>query len=132
MVLLRGIEAVGRDVRMRVQLDLCDAFGGRSMWGLDDHGVWTARTGDLRGRWTDATDARPDGRLSFEVTVAGGTHHDLVLEIGGHSPPGPEDAKKLWAATEHSWQQAVPPLEDTIDPRDAYAVLRGLTAPTAG
>ncbi|MEU4674035.1 trehalase-like domain-containing protein [Amycolatopsis sp. NPDC023774] len=50
VVVLRRVEAVERDIAVRVQLDLRDGFGGRSMRELsrDEHGVWTARTGDLR------------------------------------------------------------------------------------
>ncbi|GLY42800.1 glycoside hydrolase [Amycolatopsis sp. NBRC 101858] len=135
-VLLRRIEAVERDVRMHVQLDLRDAFGGRSMRNLAlNEGVWTAHTGDLRIRWSGATSAQPDdqGRVSFDLTVPGGTQHDLVLEISDRRLPPPPEAGKLWAATEHTWHTAVPRLEGTVAPRDAghaYAVLRGLT--TAG
>ncbi|WIX98053.1 glycoside hydrolase family 15 protein [Amycolatopsis mongoliensis] len=138
VVLLRRIEAVERDVRMHVQLDLRDAFGSRSMRELAlDEGAWTARTGDLRIRWSGAAAARPDdqGRLGFELTVPGGTRHDLVLEISDRRLPPPPEAGKLWAATEHAWHTAVPRLEDTVAPRDAghaYAVLRGLTTHGGG
>jgi len=43
-------------------------------------------------------------------------------------PPGPDDA---WAATEATWSAVVPDCEDLTaarDARQAYAVLRGLTA----
>ncbi|WP_052371542.1 glycoside hydrolase family 15 protein [Amycolatopsis taiwanensis] len=135
-VVLRRIEALERDVRMRVQLDLRDAFGGRSMRNLSlDDGVWTARTGGLRIRWTGAAHARPDrdGRLILELTVPGSTHHDFVLELGDQPLPQPPDAAEQWIATEYAWHQAVPAFDNTIAPRDArhaYVVLRGLT--TAG
>lgn len=135
-VLLRRIEAVERDIRMRVQLDPRDAFGARPMRDLTlDQGMWTARTGRLRVRWAGAAGARPDddGRLIFDLTLPGGTHHDLVLEFSDQPLPDPTGATELWTATEHAWHQAVPRFEDTIAPRDArhsYAVLRGLT--TAG
>lgn len=137
VVVLRRIEAVEQDVRMRVQLDVRDGFGARSMRSpsLGDDGRWTARTGDLRLRWTGAADARPDprGRLVFELVVPGGTHHDLVLEISDRRLPDPPDPDDLWRATEHTWHRAVPEFGGTVAPRDArhaYAVLRGLT--TAG
>ncbi|MEV6898728.1 glycoside hydrolase family 15 protein [Amycolatopsis sp. NPDC051372] len=139
VVLLRRIEAVERDVSVRVQLDLRDGFGGRSMreLSLGDDGVWTARTGDLRLRWRGAHAARPDdeGRLLLDVDLPGGTTHDLVLEISPDHLPDPTDPNALWAATEHTWHQAVPRLEDTVAPRDArhtYAVLRGLTTAAGG
>ncbi|MEV8609562.1 glycoside hydrolase family 15 protein [Amycolatopsis sp. NPDC051373] len=137
VVLLRRVEAVERDVAMRVQLDLRDGFGARSMRELSrgDDGVWTARTGDLRIRWRGAGDARVDDedRLLLDLDLPGGTTHDLVLEISPDPLPEPPGADELWTATEHAWHQAVPRLDDTVAPRDArhtYAVLRGLT--TAG
>lgn len=137
VVLLRRVEAVERDIAARVQLDLRDGFGGRSMRELnrDGDGVWTARTGDLRVRWTDGAEARPDaeGQLVLDLPLRGGTGRDLVLEISAGPLPAAPPAAELWSATEHTWHRAVPPLENTVAPRDArhtYAVLRGLT--TAG
>ncbi|MCR6490568.1 glycoside hydrolase family 15 protein [Amycolatopsis sp. OK19-0408] len=139
VVLLRRIEAVERDVRLRVQLDLRDAFGGRSMRKIacDDQGTWTAHTDDLRIRWTGAADAQLDahGRLVLDLPVSGGAQHDLVLEISDQPLPRPTQVAALWSATEHAWHTAVPPLEDTVAPRDArhaYAVLRGLTTGGGG
>jgi GH15 family glucan-1,4-alpha-glucosidase len=136
VVLLRRIEAVERAVTLRVQLDLRGAFGRDPMRDLSlEDGVWTASTGELRIRWTGAADARPDddGRLLLDLTVPGGARHDFLLEISGRPLPRPADPDELWAATEHTWHQAVPPLDGTVAPRDARhatAVLRGLT--TAG
>lgn len=138
VVLLRRVEAVERDVRVRVRLDLADGFGRRSLRELRRHddGTWTGRTGDLRVRWTGAGDAVPgDGGLGFELTVPAGGHHDFVLELGDHSLPDPVDADSRWLATETAWHRAVPELRDTVAPRDAqhaYAVLRGLTTGTGG
>ena len=137
VVLLRRVEAVERDVRVRVRLDLADGFGRRSLRELhrSDDGTWTGRTGDLRVRWTGARDAVPgDGGLGFELTVPAGGHHDLVLEIGGRLPD-PVDVDSAWLATETAWHRDVPELEHTVAPRDArhsYAVLRGLTTGTGG
>ncbi len=132
VVLLRRIEAIEREARMRVRLELGDGFGRRSLRGLRraDDGTWTGHTGDLRVRWTGAGDG-----LDFDLTVPAGGHHDLVLEISDQRLPDPVDAGELWQATEHAWHTAVPELENTVaarDARHAYAVLRGLTTSTGG
>ncbi|MGK3208068.1 glycoside hydrolase family 15 protein [Amycolatopsis sp. MEPSY49] len=138
VVLLRRVEAVERDVRVRVRLDLADGFGRRSLRELRraGDGTWTGRTGDLRVRWTGAGDAVPgDGGLGFELTVPAGGHHDLVLELGDQVLPDPVDADSRWLATETAWHRAVPELRDTVAPRDArhaYTVLRGLTTAAGG
>lgn len=138
VVLLRRVEAVEREVRMRVRLELADGFGRRSLRELrqDGDGTWTGRTGDLRVRWTGAAAAvADDDGLGFELTVPAGGRHDLVLEITDGRLPDPVDAARLWQATEHSWHTAVPELADTVAPRDArhaYAVLRGLTTGGGG
>ncbi|WP_225440220.1 glycoside hydrolase family 15 protein [Amycolatopsis eburnea] len=133
LVLLRRVEAVERDVRVRVRLDLAGGFGRRSLRELRraDDGTWTGRTGDLRVRWTGAAG---DG-LEFDLAVPAGGHHDLVLEISSRRLPDPVDADRLWQATEHAWHTDVPRFENSIAPRDtrhAYAVLRGLTTGTGG
>ncbi|SFW85902.1 glycoside hydrolase family 15 protein [Amycolatopsis australiensis] len=138
VVLLRRVEAVEREVRMQVRLELGDAFGRRSLRELrrDGDGTWTGRTGDLRVRWTGAGDAvAGDDGLGFELTVPAGGRHDLVLEISDRRLPGRVDPGYLWQATEHGWHTAVPELGHTVAPRDArhsYAVLRGLTTSTGG
>ncbi|WP_309236066.1 glycoside hydrolase family 15 protein, partial [Amycolatopsis sp. SID8362] len=133
LVLLRRVEAVERDVRVHVRLDLADGFGRRSLRELRRHddGTWTGRTGDLRVRWTGAVG---DG-LEFDLAVPSGGHHDLVLEISSRRLPDPVGADRLWEATEHAWDTDVPRFENSIAPRDtrhAYAVLRGLTTGTGG
>jgi hypothetical protein len=139
VVLLRRIEAVERDVRMLVQLDVRDGFGRRSMRQLrrDDEGRWVARTGRLRLRWSGAAAATVDaqGRLLLELALRGGTQHDLVLEISDERLGEPVDADRAWAGTEHAWHSAVPHFADSVAPRDArhaYAVLRGLTTSGGG
>ncbi|MEV7040925.1 glycoside hydrolase family 15 protein [Amycolatopsis sp. NPDC051061] len=138
VVLLRRVEAVERDVRLRVRLEPADGFGRRSLRELRraDDGTWTGRTGDLRVRWTGAGDAvEGEDGLGFELTVPAGGRHDLVLEISDRRLPDPADAGRLWQATEHAWHTAVPELENTVAPRDArhaYAVLRGLTTAEGG
>ena len=138
VVLLRRVEAIERDARMRVRLDLADGFGRRSLRELkrDGDGTWTGRTGDLRVRWTGGGDAvAEDGGLGFDLTVPAGRHHDLILEITAGKLPDPVDAGDLWLATEHAWHSAVPEFRDTVAPRDArhsYAVLRGMTTADGG
>ncbi len=137
-VLLRRIEAIDRDVRLRVRLELRARFGLRSMHHVhrDDDGRWLARSGDLRLRWSGAAKARLDGGvLTMELTVTAGQHHDLVLEIGDRALGDPVQPDVAWSTTEHGWHAAVPQFADSAgsrDARQAYAVLRGLTAPGGG
>jgi GH15 family glucan-1,4-alpha-glucosidase len=139
VVVLRRVEAGDRDVRVRVQFDVRDGYGRRSMRQphRDEQGHWTARTGKLRLRWSGAAEATLDehGRLRLDLTVRGGTHHDLVLEISDRPLDTRIDADEAWAATEHAWHAAVPDFADSVAPRDArhaYAVLRGLTTRGGG
>jgi hypothetical protein len=139
LVLLRRIEAKDRQTRVRVQLDLRDGFGRRSMRQLrqDDEGRWLGRTGRLRMRWSGASDAQVDdrNRLHFDLTLREGEHHDLVLEISDERLPAPVDPDTTWTATEHAWHTSVPEFGDSAAPRDArhsYAVLRGLTTRGGG
>lgn len=139
VVLLRRIDAVDRDVAVQVQLDVRDGFGRRGMRQLhcDRQGRWSARTGGLWLRWSGARNARPDEhhRLRLDVTLRGGSHHDLVLEISDRPLGEPIDADVAWAETEHAWQVAVPEFDHSVAPRDArhaYAVLRGLTTRGGG
>ncbi|WP_439680571.1 glycoside hydrolase family 15 protein [Embleya sp. MST-111070] len=138
-VLLRRIIAVHGPAHVRVVLEP-GAGPGRPHPAppstRDEHGVWHTRAGDLRLRWTGAAAARAhDGRLGFEVTLAAGARHDLVLEVGDGPLPAPVDADHAWHESERAWARAVPDLDTTIAPRDARhacAVLRGLTASTGG
>ncbi len=139
VVVLRRVEAVERDVRLVVQLDLRDSFGRRPMRQLrrDEYGRWSATTGRLRLRWSGAADAAVDGhgRLRLELALRGGTRHDLILEISDEQLDEPLDADAAWTATEDAWRAAVPALDETVtvrDARHAYAVLRGLTSRGGG
>ncbi|HEX5402904.1 MAG TPA: glycoside hydrolase family 15 protein [Pseudonocardiaceae bacterium] len=139
VVVLRRIEAIDRQVRLRVQLDLRDGYGRRSMRQLrrGDDGRWLARTGRLRMRWSGAADAVVDdeGRLLLDVTLRGGQHHDLVLEISDERLPAPVEPADAWSVTERTWHSVVPQFQDSAAPRDArhsYAVLRGLTTRGGG
>ena len=132
-VLLRRIEAIDGPARVTVTLDVRSG-NGRHMSGLSRTGdCWTGRSGATRFRWTGASRAREaDGALAMTITVGAGGHHDLVLELSDQELPGsPPDADRAWAATAEAWSQVVPDCGDLIavtDARQAYAVLRGLTA----
>jgi hypothetical protein len=139
LVLLRSVDAVDRDVRVHVQLDVRDGFGRRGMRQLrrDEQGRWTARTGALWLRWSGAAEATLDdnGRLRLDLDLRGGGRHDLVLEISDQRLGEPVDGAECWAGTEHAWHAAVPAFADSVAPRDArhaYAVLRGLTTRGGG
>lgn len=137
---LRRVVAVDGDAHVRVVLDPRANFGRHRATRLhrSDDGQWTARVGDLRMRWTGASDAVPDtdnGGLVLELTVPAGDHHDLVLELGDASLDAPMDPERAWVATEQAWRDAVPEFENTVavaDARHSYAVLRGLTTSGGG
>ncbi|MEU2349128.1 glycoside hydrolase family 15 protein [Modestobacter sp. NPDC049651] len=137
-VVLRRVEALDGDARVAVGLDVRAGAGAHPMTDLHRHGgVWTARSGPLRIRWTGAPDARPDadGVLRCELEVAAGDVVDLVLEVGLDEPGAAPDADRLWSATATAWSEEQPDLSGTVAPRDAvhaHAVLRGLTAGTGG
>ena len=101
-------------------------------------GVWTARSGPLRVRWSGAGDAsvRADGALELHLDLDAGTHHDLVLEISDQALPRlPVRAREAWQATESCWAAAVPdpgPSLAAADSRHSYAVLAGLTSSSGG
>ncbi len=140
LVLLRRVRSLRSVAQVRVLLDLRDGFGRRGMRQLRrlDDGTWTARTGDLRIRWSGGGAAResPDGGLLLDLAVPEGSEHDLVLEVStGRLPNRPPDPDQIWSATEHSWTAAVPDFAHTVAPRDArqaYAVMRGLTCVGGG
>jgi hypothetical protein len=142
VVLLRRVVAVSGDAHVSVRLDPRAGFGRRSLSHLHlADGVWTARAGGLRLRWSGADHAKPgdaghDRALSMELTVPAGGHHDLVLELSEQALPSQlPDPDQAWRATEHTWQQQVPHFDATLAPHDtrhAYAVLRGLTSAGGG
>ena len=139
VVLLRRVDAVEDEARMRVVLDLGTDFGAQPLRELhrDDDGTWTARTGDLWVRWRGAERAEVDdvGRLRTHLRVPGGEHHDLVLEVSDRRLPDAEPVDELWQRTEQAWREDSPGFSSTLAPRDAqhsYAVLRGLTSPGGG
>ena len=139
-VLLRRAVAEEGPADLTVTVEPVAEFGRHPLRGLerDRDGVWTARCGTLWLRWSGAAKARPadDGRrLSMELSLRPGQHHDLVLEISDVPLPEPVDADRAWQATEAAWRRQVPELGDTIAPRDArhaYTVMRGLTGGAGG
>lgn len=138
VVLLRRIEAVEAKTRFSVVLDVRGGFGRRSMRQLhrDEDGRWTARTGNLRLRWSGMPEAKEiDGELHAQFDVHAGHSHDLVLEVVDGALGDPVDPDTAWRSTEHAWAEAVPGLDNTVAPSDArhaYAVLRGMTMPGGG
>ncbi len=143
IVLLRRIIATQGEARVKVTLDPRAGFGKHRMTHLSsDDGVWTGKTGQLRLRWCGAEQARPgaeesaDHVLAMELTVPAGGHHDLVLELSDRALPGnPPDPDQAWVATQQTWDDALPRLDETLarsDARHSYAVLRGLTSSGGG
>lgn len=134
-VLLRRIIAVDGDARVHLICDPRPGFGAhRPRFGTR----WEADAGGLWFRWTGAGQATPGQDRpgpELDLTVAAGSHHDLLLEIADRPPrEGPPDADRLWRATEQAWRRATPRLH-TIADRDALhacTVMRGLTGGGGG
>ncbi|MFI1164654.1 glycoside hydrolase family 15 protein [Streptomyces sp. NPDC020801] len=139
LVLLRQVHAVDGTAHVRVVLDPRADYGRAPLTSThrDDDGVWYLNTGRHRLRWRGAPSAtvRAEG-LTADLLLEPGERHDLVLECSDSPlPHTPLPAGKVWAATEQAWRGSVPPLGQTIAPRDArraYALLRGLTAHGGG
>ncbi len=139
LVLLRRIEAGAEDTKVSVMLDLRAGFGAHAMSGLRRHrDSVTAQSGNLHIRWGGVADVHRagDGRLSLDIVVPAGAHHDLTLEITpADLPLELPEPDVCWSETEHAWHEAVPTFESSVAPRDArhaYAVMRGLTRPNGG
>jgi GH15 family glucan-1,4-alpha-glucosidase len=92
-------------------------------------------------RWYGAGEATPgeDGvhgpSLAFELRLAEGQHHDLVLVLDhGRVGAEPDPPGRLWDATEAAWAERVPSFDGQClaarDVRHAYAVMSGLTSAT--
>ena len=138
-VVLRRVVALEGPARVRVVLDLRAGFGRYRMSQLKQAGgVWTARSGPLRLRWSGGADAtvRADGALELHLDLGEGAYHDLVLEISDQALPRvPVRAPEAWQATEASWAAAVPEPGHSLaaaDSRHSYAVLAGLTSSSGG
>lgn len=138
LTILRRVIAAESDAHLRVTLDPRPGFGKRRAphFTRGEDGYWTAESAGLRMRWQGAEDAapNPDGSgLALDLTVRAGERRDFVFAIGDGVLDEPVDADTAWQATEQSWREAVPVVENTVaagDARHSYAVLRGLT--TAG
>jgi len=144
VVLLRRIMARDCPAEVEVTLDLRAGFGRHRLRSLkrDEHGAWTGRTGKLHVRWSGEVSGarvrRAGGApvLAMKLTVPTGQTRDFVLELSGEPfRDRPAEPEQLWRATEERWDQAVPPLDDVVAPRDArqaQVVLRGLTSSGGG
>ena len=128
LVVLRRVEALEGVARMRVVLDARTRFGAEGMRVLSSEpdGRWIATTGPLRLRWTGANGAQIDQaqRLCLDLTLEGGTHHDLVLEISDQALGAPIDPNRAWKATSRIWRSAIPTLDSSIGPARRPPCLR--------
>ena len=139
-VLLRRVHAKDRAARVEFRLEPRGDYDRKPLTDLHRDGdVWTGRVGSLYLRVLGAGAARPksDGtRLEFVLALEAGQQHDFVLEISDEVLPDEPPVPDLeWQGTESAWRSAVPPLTQTLNPRDSrrsYAVLAGLTSKTGG
>ncbi|MGH8995799.1 MAG: glycoside hydrolase family 15 protein [Acidimicrobiales bacterium] len=135
-VILRRIRAIEGPARVRVALRLATDYGRRPLrdWRLED-GVWRCEESPVAARWSGAHDAAESGgTLRLELDLAGGDHHDLVLELVAGPLDGfpPALADQAWARTEQAWRSGLPRCDDLVahdDVRRAFAVIRGMTPP---
>jgi alpha,alpha-trehalase len=136
-VLLRRVEAVAHDARVRVVLDPQPGFGAHSVdWRNPEPGVWEGTAGGMHFRWSGAPEnVRNSGSaIEGEFSLAEGRRHSLVLEASTQPLGPPPDAASLWRATEASWADR-PRLAESLAPLDvrrAHAVLRGMTSADGG
>ncbi len=137
-VVLRQIECLEGRTRVRAVLDVRADFGAETMEELSRSGAtWTARSGDVRIRWTGAEAAtRRQGALSLDLDLEPGDRRHLVLELSGTALPDElPDPDVLWSETGNVWKKSMPTMQSSLAPRDAqhaYAVLRGMTLPGGG
>jgi GH15 family glucan-1,4-alpha-glucosidase len=139
LVLLRRIEALQGDARVRVSLDPRPGFGRRNcdLHRIDD-ATWVGEGTGLRLRWRGVHDGfeRTGSAITGEVHVPAGGHHDLVLELSEEplrSEPLPAD--ELWRRTCAAWTQDRPEMAPSLANEEvdhSYAVLRGLTSLDCG
>jgi len=140
-VVLRRLTAAQGAARVRVLLDLRASFGRKPARGLrrEEDGSWSARVGSAYARLCGGEDAEVVGldepALAFEIELAPGAQHDLLLALDTARDPELPDPEQAWQGTEARWHELVPTLEHTIAPRDArhaYAVMQGLTCSSGG
>ncbi len=144
LVVLRRVVARDGPARVTVLLDPRPCFGQYGLRSLSraDDGTWSGRAGELYLRWSGdvgAATAHRAGRhtrLELALSVPPGGARDFVLELSALPlREEPADAGRLWHVTRAHWAQAVPPLLETLAPRDArqsLVVLRGLTSAAGG
>ncbi len=141
LVLLRRVTGRTGTARVQVVLQPRADYDRRPLRQLRQgtDGSWTGRAGSLYLRWSGAVagaTVRGGSRLELALTVARGRHADLVLEVSDQPLPGqPPDPDLTWRATETSWQDSVPALDNVTagrDARHAYAVMRGMTCARDG
>jgi hypothetical protein len=140
VIVLRRVVPLDCAANIAVALELRTGYGHEGVRDLHRRdGVWTGRSGDLYLRWTGGENASPRHNrqsLHLELDLRAGNHHDLILEISDRPfTDDPIDADTAWTATEAAWRDAVPALDNVVDPRDgrrSYAVLRGLTSAGGG
>jgi GH15 family glucan-1,4-alpha-glucosidase len=141
-VVLRSVRAERGTARLRALLSPRADYGEAPFrwWRQLEDGAWTARSANVRLRWSGAPAgaARRNGSagLVTEFTLAEGEQQHLVLEFS-HGPltGSPPDPSTCWSATDAAWHESTPSCESTAAPRDArqaYAILRGLSAPGGG
>jgi len=144
VVILRRIEAVRGNARLRIVVDARAGFGREPMSlrpdGATGDDCWSGHSGSVHLRWTGApvqhVREAADGGLVLEIEVDEGGRHDLVLEMStSRRTDPPPDPDRAWAATEQAWCARTPAQMDSIAPADAehaVAVLHGLTSGTGG
>jgi hypothetical protein len=91
-VVLRRIVAVDGDAQVRVRLAVRAGFGAYPMTVEDRSGDgFTATSGPIRMRWHAGCEFAfaADGTAEAVITVAAGSTHDLVLELGDRALPVP-------------------------------------------
>ncbi|MFE3229504.1 glycoside hydrolase family 15 protein [Nocardia sp. NPDC059228] len=142
VVVLRRIRALDGEARVLVELNPAHEYGSAPLRDVRcAAGVWEARCGRLRLRWSGGAAAVfhensrcPGWRLP--VRVPPGQYHDLVLELSDTGWTGPPpDSGTCWQATDLTWKREIPALRANAAPRDAthaYAVLRGMTSAGGG
>jgi GH15 family glucan-1,4-alpha-glucosidase len=137
---VRLVEGVRGDVRVRMELAPRFDYGRTRPWLRRVDDVWTAVAGPDRVRLTAPVAIHAeDGSLTADFTVASGTLVPLVLDwSSSHEPaPAPVDALQALAATEAFWTGWLAACEYRGEWRDAVVrsllTLKALTyAPTGG
>ncbi|PZR83567.1 MAG: glycoside hydrolase [Candidatus Aeolococcus gillhamiae] len=140
-VILRRIVACQGTARVRCTLRTRADFGTAAPRAVRREGdTWVVDHGHVRLRWGGAGKARmvrgERDTLQLDLVVPNGSHHDLVMSVeAGDTAEGLPDAGAAWSATEAAWKSRIPPLSQSLAPRDAQhacAVMLGLTSAAGG